>query len=280
MAQNAGDPFFLNYSFYPGADFRERAGKAAIHAFEAGVLTPRAKLGKKTFIVNGFNYKLAGYDLSGLHTDHSGLPKHLHNIRYNLIINHQLSRQWSLLATPRIDLRSDLEDGISGNDLFPGITVLALRSSARHQQLRWGFGVMYNNDLNRHSVIPAAALFYATEKMRINIITPNGQIVFTPSRRFEYGIAVNVDAGIFHTSMDTLAHGPVEYIRTFNLQLAPLVSFNICRNLWLNARAGYALIRRYDLLDADFEDKESWRQDDLENGPFVTVGVSMRLNRK
>ncbi|GAA0539626.1 DUF6268 family outer membrane beta-barrel protein [Chitinophaga japonensis] len=276
-AQNASDPFFLNYTHFPGTDFKEREGRSAVHYLEAGLLTPPVRAGKSTRIVNGFYYRLAAYDFNELHSSWSGLPEHLHNIRYNMIITHRFSPQWSLLAVPRLDLRSDLQDGLSGKDLFPGITALAIRSAARRPQLRWGIGAMYNSDFRRHLVIPAAALFYQTEKMRINIVTPNGQIVFTPSKRLEYGFALNVDAGIYHTGMDTVSHGPVQYIRAFNVLLSPLLSYNICRNLWLNGKAGYALMRRYDLLDADFEDEQAWRQDDLQNGLFITIGISMRL---
>lgn len=279
-AQNGNDPFFLNYNFFPGADFKERDGSSAMQSFEAGILMPPVRLGKRTMLVNGFNYKFTSYDFDELHTAYGGLPDHLHDIRYSLAINHQLSKQWGILAVPRVNLRSDLEDGISGHGIFPGITALALRTSARHPGLRYGFGVMYNNDLNRNSIIPAAALFYTTDKMRISIVTPNGQLIFTPSKRFEYGLSVNVDAGIFHTSLGGVSHGPVRYIRTFNLLLSPVASFNICRNLWFNAKAGYALMRRYDLLDEDFEDEQAWRQDDLKNGPYVTVGISMRLNNR
>jgi hypothetical protein len=279
MAQSGNDPFYLNYNFYPGADFKEREGRSGLQSFEAGLLTPPVRPGKKTMIVNGFNYRLSSYDFNELHSSYDGLPKHLHDIRYSLIINHQLSKQWGILAIPRVNLRSDLEEGLSGDDLFPGITALALRSSARHKSLRWGFGVMYNNDLNRHSVIPAAALFYTSEKMRISIVTPNGQVIFTPCKRFEYGFTVNVDAGLYHTGMDAVSHGPVQYIRTFNVLAAPALSFNLFGNFWLNMRAGYTLMRRYDLMDADFEDEEAWRQDDFKNGAFMTVGISMRIKR-
>jgi len=276
-AQRASDPFFLNYTHFPGADFKERAGRSAVHYLEAGLLTPPIQAGKRTRIVNGFYYRLAAYDFNGQHATSSGLPERLHNIRYNVIITHPLSRQWGLLAVPRLDLRSDLQDGPGGNDLFPGVTALAIRTSARCPQLRWGIGAMYNSDFRRHLVIPAAALFYQTEKMRINIVTPNAQVVFTPSKKLEYGFALNVDAGIYHTGMDTVSHGPVQYIRAFNALLSPVLRYNICRNLWLNGKAGYALLRRYDLLDADFEDEQAWRRNDLRNGLFITIGISMRL---
>lgn len=279
FTQNANEFFFLNYTDVPRKDFKDIPGKSSLNNLEASLLTPTIKIGKRTTINNAFYYKLSGFDFKELDSNWDNLPEHLHDARYSLIIRHQFNQRWSLLAVPRLNARTDLKESLGQDDLFPGITTLLLSISSRNQNLRWGFGFTYNNDFRRNTILPAASLFYNSEKMRVNIILPsNGQVIWLPSERLEYGFSFNVDAGIYHTGIDMVNGSNVKYIRTFNVLVSPLVAYRIAGGLWINVKAGYMLFRNYDIWDDDYEAKNDEMENKLSAGPFVSVGISMRLN--
>jgi len=278
-AQQPTEFLSLNYYYLPQSDFKDMDGKATVNNFEASLLTPAIKLGKRTTLINGFYYRLSDYHFEELSTDWNGLPTQLHDIRYSLIIRQQLSRRWTLVVTPRVNARGNFKESLSGDDLFPGATVMALHST--QGRLRWGIGATYNNDFNHNTFMPVAGLYYATERMRLNITLPNnGQLIFTPSKKLEYGLSFNIEPGIYHLGDMTINKNAVRYLRTLNALVSPTLSYNLAGSCWLNARAGYVLIRNYDLWDENYEARQKNMENNFDPAPFASVGLSIRLNNR
>jgi Domain of unknown function (DUF6268) len=280
QAQNANEFLSINYYHLRQSEFKDIGGKAALNNFEVNLVTPAIKLGRRTTINNGLYYRMSDYSFENLHTDWSGLPDRLHDIRYSLIFRHQLSQRWTLLMTPRLSVRSNFDESLSSDDLFPGITALALRTTSSGR-MRWGIGLTYNNDFHRNTIMPVAALYYASERMRLNITLPNnGQLIFTPSKRFEYGLSFNIEPAIYHINDITINKYPVKYLRTLNALVSPTASYNLAGNIWLSARAGFVLMRNYDLWDQDYEAKDDVMENHIDPAPFASAGISMRLGNR
>lgn len=278
-AQSPTDFLSLNYYYLPQTEFKDKRGKASINNFEVSLLAPAIKLGKRTTLSNGLYYKMAGYNFEGVHTDWNGLPDQLHDIRYSLIIRHHLSQRWTLVVTPRLSARGNFKEGLSSDDLFPGVTALGLCTTSG--LVRWGIGATYNNDFNHNAILPVAALYYTTERIRLNIMFPNnGQLIFTPSKKFEYGLSFNIEPGIFHVNDITIGNNGVKYLRTLNVLVSPTAAYNLAGNIWLSARAGFVLVRNYDLWDKDYEAKQDVMENNFDPAPFASIGISMRLNNR
>src|SRR5690606_13747100 len=147
------------------------------------------------------------------------------------------------------------------------------------KNLSYGIGISYNNDLDKNAITPLGYLKYQHPKFRIYSILPSfAYFLFTPSEKFEYGLSYNLDSGIFH--IDNLNSDTKNYLKTSNLTIAPTIGYNFYNQFWFNAKAGYAMFRRYHLLDADFEELPGMEKNKIDDGFFAMFGVSLRMNEK
>lgn len=276
--QNPQEFLSITYSALPQADFKDMQGKAGLQNLEFNLITPTIKAGKKTTFNNAVNYQLARYSFENLHFGWRNLPKTFHDIRYSIIVRHSFNKNWSLLALPRINIRSDFKGKLSMDDVFPGIAAVGLYTSTRNSNLRYGLGVTYNRDIREHTILPLVALMFASPKMRVNILLPSyANIVFTPSAKLEPGFAFNISPAIYHTNVPIINGQQTKYIRTFNVFIAPTLSYNLGGMFWLNARAGYALFRRYEVWNEHYKPKADFMENGLKAAPFGSLGIGLRV---
>ena len=152
-----------------------------------------------------------------------------------------------------------------------------MKSSKKTDNLSYGLGVSYNNDLNKNTIIPLGYFKYETDKMRIYSILPSfAYFIMKPTEKFEYGLSYNLDAAIFHTDKG-LETNPQIYMKTSNITIAPTIGYNFSSKFWLNAKAGYAIFRRYQVLDSDFDNIPFTDENQYKSGLFFGVGLSYRM---
>ncbi|MBA5629860.1 DUF6268 family outer membrane beta-barrel protein [Moheibacter lacus] len=277
-AQTDNDPIYVNYNFFPSRDFDKVDGSATYQQVEANVILPGFNLGKKTKVYTNLNYKVNSYDFEDTGTD--VYPTTLNDFRLGFIVRHQVSDIFELILAPRINVRSDFEEKFSKRDLFPSAHLLGLRTHKQNPNLIYGLGVSYNNEGIKNLVIPIGILQYKNEDIRIYTIIPSfAYIMLTPSEKFEYGLSVNLEAGLFHIDRFSLDNSP-NYLRTSNVTIAPTLGYKFYKDFWFNFRAGYAMPGNYQLLDADFEAVPYWKKNKLADSFSIMAGVSLRVKEK
>lgn len=273
-AQIGADPLYINYSYVPKSEFRDVPGESSLRFLEANAITPTIELGK-TKINNALNYKLMDY---GFESASPGvyLPNTLHDFRYTLIVRHKFNDTWGLLAVPKINIRGDF-DTFGARNVFGGAAILATNESARHPNFQYAFGVTYNNDFRKNSVLPAAVVNYKTDKWRVNLILPsNGSIAYLHSPKFEYGMYFSLEAGIYALEEYTIYNSHIEYLRTFNAVAAPALAYNIYDKFWLNGRIGVDFARSYHLLEHDYDVHDDRLENNLKPALTMGIGISYR----
>ena len=278
FSQTDNDPVYLNYSYFPSRDFDKVDGSATYQQIEANLILPGFNLGKKTKVYTNLNYKLNNYDFENTGTD--VYPETLNDIRFGFIVRHKINEHWEAIFAPRINVRSDFEEDFSKRDLFPSANLLGLRTHKNNPNLVYGLGVSYNNDGVKNLVIPLGILQYKNEDIRIYTIIPSfAYIMLTPSEKFEYGLSVNLEAGLFHIDRFSIDNSP-NYLRTSNLTIAPTLGYKFYKDFWFNFRAGYAMKGNYQLLDADFEAVPDWKKNKLSDNFSIMAGISLRVKEK
>lgn len=273
-AQIGNEPIYVNYSYVPKSEFRDVPGESSLKFLEANAITPTIELGK-TQINNAFNYKLSAY---GFESASPGvyLPGNLHDIKYTLIIRHKFNETWGMLAVPKINIRGDFNT-IGARNVFGGAAILATREPANNPNLQYAFGVTYNNDFRKNSVLPAAIVNYKNDNWRINLILPsNGSIAYLHSDTFEYGMYFSLEAGIYALEEYNIYNSHIEYLRTFNAVAAPSFAYNIFGKFWVNGRAGVDFARSYHLLEHDYDVHDDRLENNLKPSLSLGIGLSFR----
>lgn len=275
-SQNSSDFLSINYSTISKSEFKDEVGEAQLSHFDFNFVTPTIQLNSKTKINNIIYYRLSDYQYRSFPNSIEVFPQELHEIKYTLLTRHKFNSKWELLLVPRISIRSDFKDNLNSNDLFPAVSTIVMKTSQKNERLKWGFGLNYNNDLGKNSIIPILAFSYTSDKMKFTTYFPNNaNLIFLPSKKMEYGFGFNTDPTLFHiNTIDS-----IDYLRTLNVAVHPTFSYNLSSNLWVNAKAGWVLRRNFDFYNSDFESPTDDFENQLKSSVFVQLGFSLRTKQ-
>lgn len=278
LAQTDNDPIYVNYSMFPSRDMKEVDASAVYSQVEANVILPGFNLGQKTKVYTNLNYKLSNYNFDG--NDAGVLPEQLNDIRLGFIVRHKIAENWEAILAPRINLRTDFEEKLSKRDFFPSVHLLGVRTAKNNPDFMYGLGVSYNNEGIKNLVIPLAILQYKNEDMRLYTIVPSFvYFMMTPTPKFEYGLSINLEAGLFHIDRFSADNSP-NYLSTQNITIAPTIGYQFSKNFWLNAKAGYAMPGKFHLLNADFDNIPVTEDNSFKGGLYFSGGISLRVKEK
>ena len=278
LAQTDNDPVYINYSMFPSRDMKEVDASAVYSQVEANLILPGFNLGEKTKVYTNLNYKLSNYNFD--QNDVGVLPEQLNDIRLGFIVRHKIAENWEAILAPRINLRTDFEEKLSKRDFFPSVHLLGVRTAKNNPDFMYGLGVSYNNEGVKNLVIPLAILQYRNEDMRIYTIIPSFvYFMMTPSPKFEYGLSINLEAGLFHVDRFSADNSP-NYLSTQNITIAPTIGYQFSKNFWLNAKAGYAMPGKFHLLNADFDNIPFTEDNSFKGGLYFSGGISLRVKEK
>lgn len=278
LAQTDNDPVYFNYSYFPSRDMKEVDAAGTYSNLEANVILPGFNLGEKTKVYTNLNYKLLNYNFDEGNAEF--LPDQLTDIRLGFIVRHKIAENWEAILAPRINLRTDFEEKLSKRDFFPSVHLLGVRTAKNNPDFMYGLGVSYNNEGVKNLVIPLAILQYRNEDMRIYTIIPSfAYFMMTPSPKFEYGLSINLEAGLFHVDRFSADNSP-NYLSTQNITIAPTIGYQFAKDFWFNAKAGYALPGKYHLLNADFDNIPFTEENSFKGGLYFSGGISLRVKEK
>lgn len=279
QAQTFGDKVYANYLLTPNTAFRERPGSSSpYYNLEVQIGAPPIRLHKRLQWINTAYARLVEYNFRDMSPELNTLSERLYDLRYGMIFIYQLGHpKWSLLAAPRLLVRSDFRESFSGNNVFVSGLLLANYNPDGNNRLVWSFGFTLTNDFNRNLLIPIAGLTYKDEKYTIEVAYPRVNLLYKPVRRVEWGITGSIDGAIFRRQGLALAGNPTaRHVRIINVFAGQAFHYNLYKNLWFNSQVGYAFLRNYDLMDADFQ-AIKFVDTDLKGSFFFKTGVSVRF---
>lgn len=281
FSQGNSDGGYINYSVIPKSNFEKNGGSAALNNLEINLITPTIKLAEKTTINNILNYRLSNYVYTDIGAANNILPDNLQEIRYSILFRSQLNENWKLLAIPRISIRGDFETKLNSDYLFPSFTIVAIKTSIKNPNFRWGFGINYNNDLLKNNVLPIITLQYNTKKIIVNAFLPNSAtITFLPAnKKTEYGFGFTGEGNIYKINNFNLNNENIEYLQTLNIFINPTLSYNFASTFWINLKAGIVLARNYSLYNEQVKSSSPDFDNTLNVSSFAQIGISFRAKK-
>jgi len=259
-SQTLNDPLYFNYSILPQSDFSSENGHAQSQFVEFNATLPALNFGKRIKLFNGFYYRNSKLDFDPAFSQNNSFPSTLHDIRYSPIVRTELNTFWE-----------------SSNDFFAQIIGLANYAIKGNPNFKIGLGMALNNDFDRNSIIPIGALYYNSRKVKMEIIYPNANFLYKQSEDLEFGIFATADGAISRVSPFSISSENILYLRSFQLLIAPTISYRLVNNIFGHLKVGVAPIRNFETLTKDF--KPSAAQDyNLHPSLFIRTGISFRLN--
>lgn len=278
-AQMLNDPIYVNFTSLPNSSLSDRKGKIGINFLEVNAATPPVKLGKSTQLINGFYYRNSNVQTSEDFDYKNQYPNTLHDIRYTLIVRTQISQNWEAVFIPRLIFRTDFSQSFSNKDFFPQVVALANYSVKGNEKFKIGLGFALNNDFERNAVIPIGSLYYEGEKLKVEMVYPNTNIVYKQNEDFEWGLFATVDGSISRISpFLTKNNNQAEYLRQFQLIVAPTISHRISKSFFGHLKIGYSPVRNIEHLNGSFN-AIAGENMDIQGGFFVRAGISLRIKK-
>ena len=275
-AQTLIDPVYFNYSLLPKTDFDGKSENVTTNFIEINVTTPPIEIGKKVKLFNALYYRNSNFNYSNSFSQNNTFPETLRDIRYSAIIRIQLNTKWEVVALPRIMVRSDLNKAINENDFFPQMAVLATYAVKGNANFKIGLGGALNNDFARNAFVPLGSLYYDSKKVKIEIVYPNANFLYKQSENLEFGIFTSVDGAISRVSSFNLGNEKANYLRTFQLLVAPTVTHRIYKQIFGHLKIGFAPIRSFEPMNNNFKAIQN-QNFDLNSSLFIRTGISFRL---
>lgn len=254
----------LNYLFY------NRASSNDLHHLDQSnvdlnYFLKSKKILKKIRWDNSFAYKTTFLDGS--------LQPNLQDYAYNSNFVYTKNLKNFLLFNARVNVRTELQNDISGRHIFPAFSFGYMRQSQTNKSIRYGFGVNYNNDFNKNTLIPFALFNYETAKIRFNATLPNS-ILFLVKQKpsFFYGVNATLTAGIFG-----LQNESASYLKMINGNVFGFVQAKLHNKLWIEAKPGVTLYRTVTPLDYDFKALTPISDAKLTNNFVLNIGLMYRM---
>ncbi|MFM9839642.1 MAG: DUF6268 family outer membrane beta-barrel protein [Cyclobacteriaceae bacterium] len=276
-SQSINDVTYFNYSLLPQTDFKAHSGNMSISRFEFNLSTPPILIGKRVRFINSLYYQNSQFSYSDDFANSQLFPSTLHDIRYNATIFVQLRKNWELLAVPRVLIRSDLNQSLSGKDLFASSFITFVHAVKGNPNFKVGLGVIIiDNDFTGRPILPAAILRYDSRKVKVELIYPRANFIYKQSDNFEFGLFAMVEGAISRISPLTFNNETADYLRAFQLVVAPSVSHRMYKSVFAHLKVGYAPIRSMELVNADFESLKN-QSYDIQSSLYIRAGVSLRV---
>lgn len=278
--QSSKDVVYINYLTTGKAGFKDQNGSLSQSIIDFSVNTPSISISKKLQINNLVDARMFFNASEDVGNSLLPLPDRLYEFRYTLFARHTISKTWKMIYIPRLHIRSDLAgDKLDNEFFFPQLIVIALKNSKKIPNLSWGFGINYNNNQGKNSVLPVVSLLYSNAKMKINARLPqSADITFIHNKKMEYGLALNLEGSIAYLKSDGITKN-TNYLKRQNIYVYPHISTNITSNVWLNLKAGLLINNNYSFVNEDYEIANNVFENSLKTSLFMQLGLSYRLHK-
>ncbi|MEL7251637.1 MAG: DUF6268 family outer membrane beta-barrel protein [Bacteroidota bacterium] len=264
----------IQTAYYPNQAIEESLIDTEVGFLEwsGRIAIPQVLKGKRTILVHRLGYSNLRVDTdSNFGSTTMEDTKHYHSIFYSFGLIKILSPQWRLLISLNPTLASDFSDPLSNNDLLFQGSAIAMKT--KNTRFQYGFGVAYTTRFGRQLVAPAGMLKYNTPKLALEILVPTVlSVVFNRQQKFNYGLAVNLNGGLFNNTGENPATSAlIDEAAYSRLNIGPTFAFKLNEALKIDLTGGMAVGRRLELIDS----AEEILDRTPEAGPFFRLGLSV-----
>ncbi|MFC2133754.1 DUF6268 family outer membrane beta-barrel protein [Bacteroidota bacterium] len=291
IAQNVnaqmGSPFSVGYTYFPYANLAnpntepingernfEQDLEIKLAAFRIQAAYPFVLTPEKTLFITGIAYDRLDISYKNWNTVQGGSNKitQAQSIELNLMLMHQLSPSWSLLAFVTPGLASDFEGKLAWEDFSYEGAIVFIHKFSDYFSLGGGFA--YSRQFGEPYPLPVIALEWNNgSNLKASAILPvSMELWYLMSNSIELGLVFAGDGNQYHGDPNSYEPDNPQ-LRYSLLTLGPAALIKLTN--WLNMRidGGFTLLRRFEFFDGDNEEASL----DLKNVGFVKVGFELAM---
>jgi len=269
-----GPSVSVNYDFLPYQDFSDPIvmddgtvidnASVQLRKTRTALSYPMIFSEGRTVLVHELTYQLIDFRYREIQNP----LRRLHSAGYTLIMQHQLSPKWSLLALGTPSLASDLGADVSEDDFSFQAAVVSIRHFS--ERFSMGFGAAYSSQFGSPMPLPVVAFDWNNGKnLTAKAILPvSFEFWYRPGSRIDLGLLVAGDGNSFRgdPTVYQVAHPELRYRM---LTVGPAAKITLTPTVRLNVEAGLIGLHRFEFYDSDTEAYSY----DLEPRQYVRVGL-------
>lgn len=278
-AQTQADRVFFSMHAATPSDLQHRArGGARLVGYELSFGIPPTKLSRDTKLIHTFHLRedAARFFQDGADPLHGDGLERLRDFRYGLVLQHEATPRLSLIASPRLMVRSDFAGPLRMADLQGALIALGSYKVGGDRNFKLALGSVVTFGGGGTRVYPAFGVQLKREDYILDICYPTANLL-ARFERAELGFTASIDAATYHLGRGPNVQGvQAVWARTMNVAAGPALNLRTYKNLWFNVRGGAALVRDYDLLDSKGRSLAA-ADGDARVAPFFRVALSYRF---
>lgn len=204
----------------------------------------------ETVIYNGFQYRylLAEFENVALFAPQP-VPyrdKEFHFLFYDLLILHSLSDAYTLVATLRPGVFSDFKNITREHFRLEGAFFIDKQMS---ESFTLGLGVARSSNFGRVLILPILhALYFGGSTWMLDVLLPSrAELWFYPTKSLEAGINLALSGSQYAIGeRDPFSANQFGFA---NATIGPILRYNLFSKFYFSAEAGYAFVRRVELVN-------------------------------
>jgi hypothetical protein len=271
-----GPTLNVSYDILPNQDFKD----PIISENGSEVNDPQVKLSKlraeltypivfskgRTVLINDFVYQLIEFEFKYMEYP----LERLHSGSYTLMLQHRLSRGWSIWALGTPSIASDLGAEVSRDDFNMQAAAIIIHHFS--ERFAVGFGAAYSTQFGSAIPMPVLAFDWNNGRnmMVHGIIPASFEFWYRPNPRFDLGLVVSGDGNNFHGDPAVYQVTNPE-LRYTMLTVGPAVKVNLSKFMRLRAEAGLIGLHRFEFYDGNDESGSY----DLNPSQYLRIGLEI-----
>jgi len=239
--------------------------EAQLQKLRASLSYPIVISKDRTVLVNDLSYQLIEFK----YREFTHPLRRLHSASYTLMLQHRISRGWSVWALGTPSLASDLQAEVSENDFNFQAAAIFIRHFSERFSL--GLGAAYTTQFGSGEVVPVLALDWSNGKnlMAKAILPASLEFWYRPAAVVDLGLLVSGDGNNFRgdPAVYQVADPQLRYTM---LTVGPAARIRLAKYVCLNIEAGLIGLHRFEFYDNDAREASY----DLKPSQYARIGLS------
>ncbi|UKM64036.1 DUF6268 family outer membrane beta-barrel protein [Flavobacteriaceae bacterium GSB9] len=244
LTQNYFDIAHISYTNTPSNHFEVSESETTVEELALELNFPIV-INEKTSLLTGFFTNKTKVRLD------ANMPsRNLNVLGLNLGINKTLSESWSATFMVFSKIASD-ELKLSKNN--HQLALLSLFTKTKRSDLKYKYGLYANTENYGWIVVPIFGVYYLSnnKKFEANLYLPiNGDINYKINEKSWAGMRFD-GLGTTYNLNDQSYSDNGAYVSKTSNELVGYFRYKLSKSLYVNAKAGYAIIRNYRVFDSD-----------------------------
>ncbi|MGQ9806809.1 MAG: DUF6268 family outer membrane beta-barrel protein [Chlorobiales bacterium] len=236
----------------------------------------------ETIITNGFQYRLLRVMFDDVIFPSIGdttvvysypTEQDYHFLFYDFLVLHSLSDAYTLVATLRPGIFSDLKNLKRDHFRLEGAFFVDKQMS---DNFTLGLGIARSSNFGRVLILPIVhVLYFGGSSFMLDILLPSrAELWFYPTKSLEAGVNVSLSGSQYAIGEENpLSANQFGFA---NATVSPILRYNLFSKLYLSTELGYTFVRRVELVNNRLEsDARFVQQFNPNNIWFLRFGVQV-----